>query len=421
MDWPSTLELSLDGIAQGGEGVGRWQGRVIFVAGGLPGERVRARLRERHEAYAHADVVDVLEASADRVPPRVEGADYMPWQHIDYLAQLRFKRQILAEQLAKIGGLAGLSVEETLPASPPWVYRSSARFHSDGERVGYHAAESHDIYEVDADPLLRPELNEALAELREALREHTRESHTAPFEIIMRQSEAYGYVVAALRGRDDLRRLAGRWRARCPNLAGVLLGSSAAPQHLGVDHLIEELGGISFHLTPMTFFQVNIAAAETLLDLARGGLAPSPADRLLDLYCGAGAFALPLANTVAAVLGIEEHAGSIADARITAEKNAIANARFEVDRVEVALARLEEQFDAAVLDPPRRGCHPRALEELLRLAPSRLVYVSCHPATLARDLKTLAAGGYQVTSVRPVDLFPQTPHIESVCVLVRAG
>ena len=421
--WPDTLEITLEGIAQGGDGVGRWHGRVVFAAGGLPGERVRVELREQHHSYARGDVVAVAEASPDRVPPCLPGADYMPWQHIAYPAQLRFKRQILADQLAKIGDLADLPVAETLPAPREWAYRSNARFHSDGERVGYYAAESHDIQEIEADPLLLPALNEALVALRPAVQAQ-RSPRPAQYEIIIRASETYGYTLAALRGPGDLRRLAGRWRGACPSLAGVVMRQAppAFPPiaQLGSDHLIEELEGIVLHLSPTTFFQVNRAAAETLLRLIRAGLAPE-AGRLLDLYCGAGTFTLPLAAAQAEVVGVEEHIVAIEDARTSAQENEIANARFLIGRVEQVLASVDERFDAVVLDPPRRGCHPRGLDELLRLSPPRLVYVSCYPATLARDLKTLVAGGYQVTSVQPVDLFPQTPHVESVAVLVREG
>ena len=429
MNWPETLELTLDGIAQGGEGVGRWEGRVVFAGGGLPGEHVRVRLRERHGAYARGETVDILEASPDRVPPRLPGAGWMPWQHIAYGAQLRFKRQILADQLAKFGGLADIVVEETTPAARQWSYRNSARLHCDGERIGYYAAESHAIQAFEADPLLLPQLNEALTELHAILAE-TGSPHC---EITLRASESYGYSVAALsyparsEGRHDdrtpnveqmLRALAGRWRGACPALAGVTI-LSRPPTQLGADHLVEELGGVAFHLRPTSFFQVNRTSAETLLGLARTGLAPRTDDRLLDLYCGAGAFALPLAAEVAEVVGVEEHPGAVADARLTAEQNNITNARFETGLVERALERLDERFAAAILDPPRRGCHPQALIGLLRLAPMRLIYISCHPATLARDLKTLRAGGYRVTSIHPVDLFPQTPHIESISVLVR--
>jgi 23S rRNA (uracil1939-C5)-methyltransferase len=420
MDWPATLELTLDGIAQGGEGVGRWQERVVFARGGLPDERVQVRLRERRDAYARGDVIELLEASPDRIEPRLPGADHMPWQHIAYPAQLRFKRQILADQLAKIGGLTDPPVAETLAAPRQWGYRNSARFHGVGGRIGYYAADSHDLQEIESDPLLLPVLNDALA----ALRSVVRAGAPVPAEVILRASEAYGYVLAALRGYDaesigDLSQLAMRWRMRGPMLAGVTL-LSQPPTALGADHLIEELGGIAFHLRPATFFQINSAAAEALLDLVRVGLKLRGGERLLDLYCGAGAFALPLAATVAEVVGIEEYAGAIEDGRTTAEANGIANVRFEIGRVEQTLGQLDGTFEAAVLDPPRRGCHPQALEQLLRLAPARLVYISCQPATLARDLKLLVAGGYRVVSVQPVDLFPQTAHIESVCVLMRA-
>ena len=428
MDWPATLELTLDGIAQGGEGVGRWQERVVFARGGLPGERVQVRLRERRDAYARGDVIELLDASPDRIEPRLPGADHMPWQHIAYPAQLRFKRQILADQLAKIGGMADPPVGETLAAPRPWGYRNSARFHGVSGRIGYYAADSHDLQEIESDPLLLPVLNDALAALRGAVRAGA----PAPAEVILRASEAYGYVLAALlrpergEGRgynaeaiDDLSQLARRWQMRYPALAGVTLAGQAASA-IGADHLIEELGGIAFHLRPATFFQINSAAAEALLDLVRGGLELRGGERLLDLYCGAGAFALPLAASVAEVVAIEEYAGAIEDGRTTAAENGITNVRFEVGRVEQALGQLEGAFDAAVLDPPRRGCHPQALDQLLRIAPARIVYISCQPATLARDLKLLVAGGYQLASVRPVDLFPQTAHVESVSVLVRA-
>jgi len=430
MDWPTTLELTLDGIAQGGEGVGRWQERVVFARGGLPGERVQVRLRERHDAYARGDVIELLEASPDRIEPRLPGADHMPWQHIAYPAQLRFKRQILADQLAKIGGLTDPPVAETLAAARPWGYRNSARFHSAGGRIGYYAAESHDLQEIESDPLLLPVLNDALA----ALRAVVRAGAPAPAEVILRASDAFGYVLAALlrpervegRGFDaesarDLQELAMRWRMRCPALAGVTLPGAAGqpPVALGADHLIDELGGIAFHVRPTTFFQVNSAAAEALLTLVRAALELDGSGRLLDLYCGAGAFALPLAGAAAEVIGIEEYAGAVEDGRTTASANGIANVRFEIGRVEAGLHGLEGPFDAVVLDPPRRGCHPLAIQELLRLAPAQMVYVACHPATLARDLKLLVAGGYRVVSVQPIDLFPQTAHIECVVVLAR--
>lgn len=409
--WPETIELTLSGIAQGGEGVGRWNERVVFARGGLPGEHVRVQITEQHAAYARGEVVDVRDASPDRVPPRMPGADHMPWQHIAYPAQLRFKQQILVEQLAKIGDLEDVAVAAALPVPRPWGYRSSARFHITGDAIGYHAAGSRDVQPTTHDPLLLPVLNDALVALQAALR-----ADDGATEVVLRASETYGYVVAALHGATDMRALAQRWRDGCPALAGVLLPQ---PPALGADHIVEEIEEIPFRLQPSTFFQVSVAAAGTLLQQIRERLGDDADARLLDLYCGAGVFTLPLAARAATITGVEEHPAAIADAEANATENDIGNARFLAGRVERVLAGLDEPFDAVVLDPPRRGCHPRALEELLRLAPPRIVYVSCHPATLARDLKPLVAGGYHVTGVQPVDVFPQTAHIESVTLLTR--
>ncbi|MEN9938640.1 MAG: hypothetical protein RLZZ387_5219 [Chloroflexota bacterium] len=459
MTWPDEIELDLDGIAQGGDAVGRWEGRVVFAAGGLPGERVVVRLRERRESFARGAVARVLRPSPDRVEPRVPGADHMPWQHIAYEAQLRFRQSILADQLAKFGGLPEALVQETEPASPPWGYRNSARLHCDGQRVGYHGADTRVVREIASDPLLHPALDGVIGPLRQALREVG--GPPAPLEVVLRASETEGYALAALRGPgarepEALRRLAGRWRSLAPSLAGVTIGAPGGnleeedepggearrgrgrrgaelplpgdegreegdePRSLvlGAGTLLEDLGGISFELRPTTFFQVSLVAAEALLRLVRAGLG-GPVGRLLDVYAGAGTFALPLAREGGEVVGVEEYSGAVADGRASAEMNGVGNVRFLEGRAEEVLAGLEGSFDAAVLDPPRRGCHPRALEALVALAPERLVYVSCHPATLARDLKTLAAGGYRLLSSTPVDLFPQTAHVESVSVLER--
>jgi 23S rRNA (uracil1939-C5)-methyltransferase len=254
-----------------------------------------------------------------------------------------------------------------------------------------------------------PVLNDALAAFQHVVR-----AEDEAQEVVMRASETHGYVVAALHGVHDMRLLAQRWRDACPALAGVVLPQGV----IGADHVIEEIEEISFRLQPNTFFQVNVAAARTLLRLIRERLGEQRA-ALLDLYCGAGVFTLPLAAHAEHITGIEEHRAAIADAEANAADNGIRNARFIAGHVERALADMDESIAAAVLDPPRRGCHPKALEALVRLAPSRIVYVSCHPGTLARDLKQLVAGGYRVVSVQPVDLFPQTAHIESVTLLVR--
>ena len=410
--------IELGGIAQGGDAVGRWEERVVFATGGIPGETVRLRLTEQRSNFARGHVIEVLQASPERVTPRLAGADHLAWQHIDYQAQLRFRRQIIAEQLQKFGVAMAHEVEATLPASPPWGYRNSARLHVADHRIGYHNAGGRDVVALDHDPLLLPGLNEALANLSDVLREPT--AALPPFEALIRISETYDYTVGTLLApADAIWQVAARWRARTPQLAGVAIGTLRHQAAIGETEIVEEFAGLSLLLSPTTFFQVNLAAAAQLLALVRRGLALNGTERLLDLYCGAGTFALPLAREAAEVIGIEEYAPAVVDAQSSAAANQIDNVRFLSGSVESQLGTLSGTIDAAVLDPPRRGCHPRALQALIQLAPQRIVYVACHPGTLARDLVILSEAGYQIDHVVPVDLFPQTAHIECVTTLTR--
>lgn len=413
-DYPEELELDIAGIAQGGDGVGRWHGRAVFAAGGIPGERVRVRLRQRKASYARGDVVEVLAPAPERVEPRVPGADHMPWQHISYAAQLRFKHAILCEQLAKLAGLHSAPVRPVLPAAHPWGYRNTARLHVQEGAIGYYAAGSHRVVDLAADPLLLPVLNETLAGLRAVIAGAAWKVGS----VLLRASAAYGYAIAALQGTGDLSGLAQRWRERVPSLAGVVWGAPGRSVTAAATvTLREELSGIVFELTPDSFFQVHTAQAEVLLQVVRAGLALQPDEYLLDAYSGVGAFALPLARDLSAVIAIEEHPQAVADGERSAQLNGIGNVRFITAPVERALPDLVHPFTAAVLDPPRRGCHPAALAALIAQRPQRIAYVSCHPGILARDLRPLLDAGYSLVWVQPVDLFPQTPHIECVALL----
>lgn len=420
--YPDELELLVERMAQGGAGVGRWEGRVIFAAGGLPGERVRVRLSERRARYAHGHVVAVQEPAPERIAPRLPGADHISWQHIDYAAQLGFKQTILREQLARLAGLE-VPVAPVLPAAQPWGYRNTAHLRIDAARglVGYYAASSHTLRDLPADPLLLPALNEALAGLRRLLVPDA----WPVVAVTLRGSGAYGYAVAALHGlpnhapADSLENLGWRWSAHVPSLAAAApevgtRGGSPVTLH-------EELGEIVFALSPASFFQSNTAQAARLLDVVRELLALQPSDHLLDAYSGVGAFALPLARHVQTVVAIEEHHQAVADGEASAQQNDVGNVTFLAAPVERALASLTAPLDAAILDPPRRGCHPAALQALADLAPTRIAYVSCQPGILARDLRLLIERGYALRAVQPVDLFPQTPHIECVALLDRTG
>ncbi|NTU81499.1 MAG: class I SAM-dependent RNA methyltransferase [Chloroflexales bacterium] len=414
----TSLELTVDGIAQGGDGVGRHDGLVVFARGGLPGERVRLRLTERKPSYARGEVLEVLSASPDRVAPTVADSDHAPWQHIAYPAQLRLKETILREQLAKLAGVHNPPIDPIIAAPRPWGYRNTAHLHARGAALGYYAAGTRELVPLAADPLLLPALNEALSAL----------GHLLPPDIItgvtLRASSAFGYSLALLHDSpeaslDELELLAEAWRAHVPSLAGVVIEAPGPPMGAGAADLHDALGGIVFSLAPTSFFQVNVPQAAHLLELVSKVLEPGPGSRLLDLYSGVGAFALPMAAAGAEVTAVEEYPDAVADGERSADLNNIDRVRFLRAPVERALPALDGPFDGAVLDPPRRGCHPAVLEELARLAPPRLVYISCHPGILGRDLPPLLRAGYRLERLQPVDLFPQTPHIETVVVLGR--
>lgn len=401
-------------MAQGGAGVGRWQGQVVFATGGLPGERVRVRVSRRRARYACGQVIAVLTPAPERISPRLPAADHMPWQHIAYAAQVRFKQAIVQEQLARLAGLTDVEVRPVLPAAHPWHYRNTAHLHVQDRQIGYYAAGSRRVVDLDADPLLLPVLNTALAGLRTLLPTTTAKVS----DVILRASATYGYAIAALHGTEELSALAARWQAHVPQLAGVTwLADDTTSNPLPPIRLHEELGGIVFALSIHSFFQTNTAQAEVLLSVVRNGLRLEPGQRLLDAYSGAGTFALPLAHGLREVIAIEENPWAVADGQYSAHLNALDQVRFVTASVEHALASLEPPFNAAILDPPRRGCHPAALTALVNLAPSRIAYVSCHPGILARDLRFLLQAGYHLSYIQPVDLFPQTPHIESVAFL----
>jgi 23S rRNA (uracil1939-C5)-methyltransferase len=413
--FPDILDLRVDSIAQGGDGVGRWSGRVVFVNGALPGELVEVEIHERRAAFARGMVNAIHEASPDRVAPRIAESGHARWQHIAYPAQLQFKTQIVREQLAKLAGLSDAPVLPCIAADRPWGYRNTATLHSDGEHVGYYAPDSRRVIGLSADPLLLPVLNQALAELLTVLGEFSHsEGSVAPelHRVTLRASEAYGYAIAALEGAGSLGSLAVRWQSRLPALAAVQTPDTGQQVTLH-----EAVGGVTFSLGVESFFQTHTAQTQRMLELVQDGLQLQPGERLLDAYGGVGTFGLPLAQGLSEVVVIEESPYAVADGKHSATLNEISNVRFLQGPVERVLPTLNEHFAAVVLDPPRRGCHPAALQALIERRPRRIAYISCHPGILARDLGPLLAAGYQLHSVQPIDLFPQTPHIECVVLL----
>ena len=382
------LCLSLERWGPLGDTLARYDGRQVSVFGGIPGEEVVAEvIRDRRE-YIAATVVEVLSASVHRTaaPCMYFGAcTGCQWQHIDYDYQLETKRRIVEEALAT-AGVDVSCVMPTLPAPEQYGYRNHARF-TVGRRkgeLGFVNRESRRFVVIDSCLLMDPWINGALGKLQ------GRCSETSQLSI------RYGVNTGDY-------------------LIQPLLRSPDVGLPSGQKHYREELGQKEFRIAAGSFFQVNVRQAARMAELVREELQLTGQELLVDAYAGVGAFAAALAPYVAKVVAVEESPSAVKDARANADL--LDNVHFLEGKTEEVLAQIEERPDRLILDPPRSGCHPKALAALVELAPERVVYVSCDPGTLGRDLATLCRGPFVVERVQPIDMFPQTHHIECVATL----
>ncbi|WP_200823892.1 class I SAM-dependent RNA methyltransferase [Nonomuraea solani] len=408
--------MTVGPVAHGGWCVARHEGRVVFVRHALPGERVIADVTEETTRFLRADAVEILEPSPDRVVPpcpyagpgRCGGCD---WQHATPEAQRRLKEQVVAEQLHRLAGIERQIVVEEMPGAKDGLgWRTRVQFAATpaGE-LGFRRHRSHDVEIVDACLIAHPEVEAAGAE-----------GHLWP--------GASGVEVIASSGGDRAVVVAPRPRrsVTVPDLeapASILLdqGKGRTVPRRGSGVLHEQVGDREFRVAGSGFWQVHPGAAETLLDAVLAYAAPEPGEWALDLYCGVGLFAAGLAEGVGAegaVFGLESEAAAVRDAR--ANLRDLPQARVERGRVEEALDRFQiERADLVVVDPPRAGLGREVVERVASLEAQRIVYVSCDPATLARDLAWFAERGYPLTDLRAFDAFPMTHHVECVALLTK--
>jgi 23S rRNA (uracil1939-C5)-methyltransferase len=449
-----TLSVSIDDLAFGGEGVGRAAGYVIFVRGGIPGDRLTVRLTEARARYGRGVIEAVEVASPDRIEApcayfgRCGGCRL---QHVAYPAQLAFKEKQVRDCLERIGGLGAFELRPILPAPEVYGYRNKMEFtvaaSPAGPVLGLHETQRYDVV-LDIDRcLLQPAaMNTLLDETRAALRA----SRASVYEtgpdgegrgllrfVTLREGRRTGQamvnIVASAPDVETLAPVAKQVAERVPATASVVLNVNAqkasvavgTEEHLllGRDTIVERLGDVDFAVSANSFFQTNTVQAERLFGLVADACELTGAETVIDLFAGTGAISLLLARTSRHVYGVELVAAAVADAVRNAAANGIANCTFLAGEVRHVLPELVHQgvrADVVVADPPRAGFHPKALAALATLAPARIVYVSCNPATLARDVGDLVRRGYVLEWVQPVDMFPQTPHIEAVARLRRA-
>lgn len=411
-----TILLDLTGIAHGGEAVGRHEGKIVFVAGAIPGERVRAELMESKDRWARARLVEVLTPSPDRIAPPCPFFGWGPghcggcqWQHIAYPRQLELKREIVRDHLARLSRLPEVPVHPTRVVGEPYGYRNHVQLvPAGGGYLGYWEHASHRAVAIDTCLLMHPLLDELFVALDLELPELK--------QVHLRAGVRTGEQMIVFETTDDE---PPGIEVDMPVSCVFLSREGVALTLIGYGHITERIAGREFQVSAGSFFQVNTLGAEALVELVRGYLDPQPADVLLDAYCGVGLFGLSLADQVVRVIGIEAHPAAADDFRANA--TGLDHVEFIEAPVEEALARVQGPIHLAVADPPRRGMGREVVEGLARLAPRRIAYVSCDPATLARDAALLTSAGYRLMEVQPVDLFPQTYHVESVALFARAA
>jgi 23S rRNA (uracil1939-C5)-methyltransferase len=383
------LTLQLDAMAYGGAALGRAEGKAIFVTGGLPGEIVRVTVEEERAHFARARLLNVIEPSPDRIAPRCPYFGWADtscggchWQHIDYAAQLRFKTAIVREQLQRLGHIPDPPVRDILPSPAIWQYRNHAQFHvTPTGQLGFQAARSHRVIPIDQCYIIEPPLQDWLHAQRQV-------DHAGERRLSVRSSNLPVSPCFAERA---------AWRQAQPSVFHVK--------------------DAEFQVSPESFFQVNTALIETLIDQVLVGLELRTTDTVLDAYCGVGLFSRFLAPRVDHVIGIEASASAQLDfARNLA---GFTNVVFHPGRVEQILPTITTHLDAALFDPPRAGCGPQVSKAVVARQIDRVVIVACDPATLARDVRQLLDHHYALIAVQPIDLFPHTYHIESIAVLQR--
>ncbi len=449
MEKNEVLTLACEGLGTDFEGICRHEGQVVFVHGALPGERVRVKVTKVHKNYAFGRLMEILEPSAERVPPpcpvypRCGGCTA---QHLAYEATLRHKRQQVIDCLTRIGGFESPDVRETLGMEAPWRYRNKGAFPVGGTagapRIGCFAARSHDIVDAPGGCLLQSERSDALVG---AVRRWMTDCRVEPYQeethrglirhVMTREAKDGGTMLvlvvngkkiphtdalikATREAQTDLRSII---LSENTDRTNVILGTRSVVLW-GADVLDDEIAGMRMRVSPRTFFQVNRAQAERLYAAALAFAGLTGRERVWDVYCGCGSITLPLAGRAERVTGIEIVPDAVADAKENARRNGVMNADFVAGAAETVLPTLakEGRPDVVVLDPPRKGCETTALEVVAGARPERIVSVSCNPATLARDAATLREKGYALGAVQPVDMFGWTGHVECVAVMAKA-
>lgn len=440
------LLMSVEDFGAQGEGICRHEGMAVFVPRALPGEKILAQIVKVEKRHAFARVIEVLEASPSRVEP--ECPYYVQCggcvcQHMDYASQLRFKQKQVEGVMCHIAGL-DIEVKPTIGMDEPWHYRNKTAMPVSGDTekpvLGYYAARSHRVVEIEKCLIAREESDIANGVVRRWMLEngvkpYFEETHKGLVRHVMTRVSRAGetMVVLVINGDklphaekllEELKKALPKLISLCVSVnkqrGNVILGRSYEVLW-GKERLPDTLCGHEFQLSPLSFFQVNPVQTEKLYGTALDFAALTGNELVADVYCGAGTISLMLARHAKHVVGIEIVPQAIEDAKENARRNGVDNAEFRVGAAEDVLPELVENGlrpDVIVIDPPRKGCEESVLMAIAKAKPKRVVYVSCNPATQARDAKILCENGYHAAACQPVDMFCQTAGVENVMLFI---
>jgi 23S rRNA (uracil1939-C5)-methyltransferase len=444
-----TITVPIHGLGHSGEGVGRHEGLTVFVPGGAPGDTLRVKVTEVKKNYARGNLVEVVEASPDRVVPIcpvVGECGGCQLQHIAYPAQLELKRQTVVDALERLGKLQGVTVHPTAGMDTPWSYRNKAQYpvgtRSGKVVAGFFAPGTHRIVDIEQCEIQHPLGNQIMLVVKELAQKYgvpiyDERTHKGVLRhVLARVGRGTGEAMAVLvTNGPELpsgKKIAADLMERLPGIVSVVQNINPEQTNVvlgrknkllaGKEQIIDYIGDLEFAISPVSFFQVNPAQTEVLYGKALEYAGLTGSETVLDIYCGIGTISLFLARQAREVIGIEIVPPAIENARENAERNGVANARFICGDAAVEMPRLAEDgvtADVIVIDPPRKGCDEPVLQAMAAMGPRRIVYVSCNPASLARDLGILEGLGYKTLEVQPVDMFPHTAHVECCSLLVR--
>lgn len=443
------IELDITGMTHEGMGVGKIEGFAVFVQGAIEGEKVRAKIIKVLKNYAIARVMEYISSSPFRTEPfcpaykRCGGCSL---QHMTYEKTLDFKRQVVTDNLIRIGGLSDVKVNETIGMENPLNYRNKAQYPvgigKEGPIAGFFARRSHEIIDAascDIQHSLSDKAKDIVLGFVKALNipvynENTGEGiirHVVT-KIAFGTGEVMVIIVATRPEIPKVNKLVYRLKRDIPGLGSIILNVNPKPGNVvlgtqnitlyGKDTIEDKLDGLTFEISPLSFYQVNSIQTEVLYKKALEFASLSGNETVYDLYCGIGTITLFAARKARLAIGIEVVTEAVEAARRNAIKNNIVNTEFHTGEAEKVFPKLfanGKKADVVFVDPPRKGCDEVLLKTLAEMSPSRIVYVSCNPSTLARDLKYLCGtdAGYEVKEVQPVDMFPWTEHVETVVLL----